>query len=140
MNEEKTYNLSGNVVEKNHNVVNGSMSCKKENSDLSKKRKYKKIITPQYVLINTKDVVGKVRKLMLSVGKKDRSKNIIQIKNYIDILQGRTSQHHCFAYIFCSARELLKYFELEKLCMVLNLMVSIRHDFYTNNLIKREYE
>ena len=54
------------------------MSCEKEKSDLSKKIKHKKLITPQYVLINTtKDVVGKVQKLMLSVDKKDRRKKII---------------------------------------------------------------
>ena len=57
------------------------MSCEKEKSDLSKKIKHKKLITPQYVLINTtKDVVGKVQKLMLSVDKKDRRKKLFESK------------------------------------------------------------
>ena len=63
---------------------------------------------------------------------------LFELKNYNSFTRKNKTTSLLCVY-FCSARELLKYFELEKLGMVLDFMVSIRYDFYTNKLIKREY-
>ena len=138
MNKETTLNESVNVSQQSDKIENRSMSCEEENSDSSKKRKHVKLDTPWYVFINTRDVTGQVRKIMSSFGGDDSKKHAIQIKDFITLLPGRLKQHHCFAYIFCYARELLKHFKLEDLRCFLDFIITIRLDFFTKKIMIRE--
>ena len=138
MNKETTLNQSVNVLQQSDKIENRSMSCKEENSDLSKKRKHVKLETPRYIFTNTRYVTGQVRKVMSSLDGDDLKKHAIQIKDVITLLPGRLKQHHCFAYIFCYARELLKYFKLEDLRCFLDFMITIRLDFFTKKIMIRE--
>ena len=44
------------------------------------------------------------------------------------------------AFTFCSIRELLKYFELEKLCLLLNFINLIGHNFYSKKIIRCKHD
>ena len=114
------------------------MSCKEENSDSLKKRKHVKLDTPKYVFINTRDVTGQVRKIMSLFGGDDSKKHAIRVKYFISILPEKLKQHHCFAYIFCYAKQLLQYFKLEDLHRFLDFIITIRLDFFTKKVMIRE--
>ena len=106
------------------------MSHKEQKCD-SLLKKHEQISVPQYVLIYTIDVVGKVCVVVYFLGKEDRK--IILFKFC-----------HCLAFnfcpaIFCSARELFRYLELEKLCLLADFMASIGYIFYSKTLLIREH-
>ena len=115
------------------------MSCEKETSQVSNKRKSVPLNTPRYVIMNTRDVKQGVRMRLHSVYPKYTDKIAVQIKDFITCLPGRTTQYHCLAYLFCYTREILKYVKSDKLRDFLDFMVTTRINYYTRSIIEKRY-
>ena len=139
MNKNTEFNQALKISRDKSNNGDKTMSCEEDTSQVTKKRKSMLLDTPRYVFMNTRDVKDLVRSRLYLVYSKYTDKMAVGIKDFITCIGGRTTQHHCFAFIFCYMRQLLQHVKSEKLREYLDFMVTTSLDFCTNKIVKKIY-
>lgn len=100
MNKNTEFNQALKISRDKSNNGDKTMSCEEDTSQVTKKRKSMLLNTPRYVFMSTRDVKDLVRSRLYLVYSKYTDKMAVGIKDFITCIGGRTTQHHCFAFMY----------------------------------------